>query len=334
MLTAFRLPVLSLAAASLLTLGCHAQMPALQQGKPLPVATQFKIESLLRRKAELPPMSEVNIGPLQPSKMNGFGSVMVTVSTEGNVSHPIEFLLSDDGKTLEQVTSFDIGADPKALVSAEDRPARGGPASAPVTIVGFDDLECPYCAKLHATIFPAIQNRYGDKVRVVYRDFPLDMHPWAEHAAVDVECLAAQSAPAYWAAVDAIHAQHDGIGGDPKNPKADKTMALAVPQLDAIARTQGVQNKLDMVQLNACLAKQDTKAVEASKQLAMSLNLQSAPTLFINGDKVDGAVPIEFIFSTIDRTLRAYGVTPPPPYVAPVVAPTPTPAAASGAKGK
>jgi protein-disulfide isomerase len=265
-----------------------------------------------------------------PSKTSGFGSVTVTITNDGHTSHPIDFLLSDDGKTIEQVTTFDISAAAKDLVSAEGRPARGGGASAPVTIVGFDDLECPYCAKLHETIFPAIQNRYGDKVRVVYRDFPLEMHPWAVHAAVDVECLAAQSTPAYWSAVDAIHAQHDSIGGDPKNPKADKTMALAVPQLDAIARTQGEQNKLDMTALNACLAKQDTKAVDESKQLAASLGLQSAPTLFINGDKMDGAVPIEFVFAMIDRALRAEGVTPPPPYVAPVVAPTPT----TAAKGK
>jgi hypothetical protein len=68
---------------------------------------------------------------------------------------------------------------------------------------------------------------------------------------------------------------------------------------------------------------QDTTEVDASKKEATDLNLASTPTLFINGDKIDGAVPIEFIFGVIDASLRAENVVPPPPYVAPkpVVAP-------------
>ena len=58
-------------------------------------------------------------------------------------------------------------------MSSAGRPARGGPANAPVMIVGYDDLECPYCAQMNAEIFPALLDRYKDQVRVVYRDFPL-----------------------------------------------------------------------------------------------------------------------------------------------------------------
>jgi len=103
------------------------------------------------------------------------------------------FLLSDDGKTLAQFNKFDISKDPKELVSASERPARGGPANSPVVIVGFDDLECPFCARMHAQLFPALLDRYKNQVRIVYRDFPLDQHPWAMRAAIDTKlCRRAQ----------------------------------------------------------------------------------------------------------------------------------------------
>ena len=330
---------LFLLAASLLRFGCHAQTPAapVQVGKPLPPAIAFRVEALLRRKAELPPASSINITPMGPSSMPGFSRISVTFTNEGRTSHALEFLLSDDGKTLEQVATYDIAADPRTLLPAGDRPFRGGPSTAPVLIVGFDDLECPFCAKLHATIFPAITQRYGDKVHIVYRDFPLEQHPWAMRAALDVNCLAAQSPKGYWDAVDRIHSGYSDIGSDPKDAKAEKTMPRAEQQLDAIVRDEAVKQKADLNKLNACIAKNDTSAIDASRQLAQAFNLQSTPTLFINGDKIDGAVPIEFVFNVIDTALRAEGITPPPPYVPPTppapapgttstIAPTPSPA--------
>ncbi len=249
--------------------------------------------------------------------MQGFSTVTVSFTNEGRTSHSIDFLVSDDGKTMEQVTTFDMAADPRTSISADGRPSRGGPDSAPVLIVGFDDLECPFCARLHAEIFPAITDRYGDKVHIVYRDYPLEMHPWAMHAAVDVNCLAAQSPTGYWNAVDRIHAMASEVGADPRDAKADKTLDRATAQLDIAVREEGEKQKVDMTKLNACLTKQDTTEVEKSKKLAEGLNLQSTPILFINGDKVDGAVPLEFIFGVIDTAMKAEGVTPPAPYVAP-----------------
>jgi protein-disulfide isomerase len=292
----------------------------------VPLATARRVEILLRQKAQLPPGSTVSVGPATTSEIPGFKTISVTIANDGKTSHPLSFLISDDGKTLAQFTKYDISADPRTAIASDGRPARGGPASAPVIIVGFDDLECPYCARLHSTIFPAITERYGDKVRIVYKDFPLDQHPWAMHAAVDVNCLADQSGPGYWKLVDTIHAHSGEIGkdltapADPSGKEADKTLPRATEQLDTLTKTEGKAEKVDMTKLDACIAKQDTKAVDAEKQLAISLNLESTPTLFINGDKIDGALPIEFIFGIIDDALRAENVTPPPPYAAPKAA--------------
>ncbi len=339
---------LLLAAATLASLGCHAQVPATATvGKPLPPALARRVEVLLRQKAQLPPDSSINIGIPTASELPGYDLITVSFTNNGNTSHPVNFLVSLDGKTLAQFTKYDISADPRNLVSAEGRPFRGGPPNAPVLIVGFDDLECPYCARLHASIFPAITQRYGDKVHIVYKDFPLpaDMHPWAMHSAVDVNCLAEQSPAGYWNLVDYIHAHASEIGNGaatdtpaaiaaPGAPKPDRTLARANDDLDKLTRDQGAFQKVDTAKLDACIAKQDTTAIEASKKIGTALNVDSTPSLFINGDKIDGAVPIEFIFGIIDDALRAQNITPPPPYVvpAPPVPPAATPAAATPGK--
>jgi protein-disulfide isomerase len=317
------LPALLLA-ATFAALGCHAQNPP--AGPEMTPALARRIEVLLREKAQLPPGSTIQVGPRKPGPFPGYDEVSVTfTSLEGKTSRPIDFLLSADGKTLAQFTKFDISADPRNRVSAEGRPARGGPATAPVLIVGFDDLECPFCSKLHTTIFPAITDRYKNQVRVVYRDFPLDQHPWAMRAAVDTNCLGAQTTPGYWNVVDYIHAHGGDIGTPPASADgkapADKTLGLAFDQLDKLVREQAAFQKADLTRLNACIAKQDTAAIEESKQLAQKLGVDSTPSLFINGDKIDGAVPIEFLFKVIDEAIVAEGQKPPPPYVAPTAAP-------------
>jgi protein-disulfide isomerase len=275
------------------------------------------VEVLLRQKANLPPGSAVNIGPRMPSDVAGYDNISVSFSAEGKSSRPVNFLLSTNGKTLAQFSKFDLMADPRTMISDAGRPSRGGPESAPVIIVGFDDLECPFCARMHESIFPAITERYGDKVRIVYKDFPLDQHPWAMRAAVDVNCLGSQSEKGYWNLVDYIHAHASDVGADPKDAKADKTLPRANEQLDKLTKEQGAFQKADMPKLEACLTKQDTGAIDASKKVGEALNIDSTPTLFINGDKIDGAVPLDFLFGEIDDALRAEGVKPPPPYVAP-----------------
>jgi protein-disulfide isomerase len=337
-------------ASSFAILGCHAQAPGKSsatspaasgpvvratviEGAAVSPELAHRIEVLLRQKAQLPPGATIHISPETTADIPGYKSISVTFSADGKDSHPVAFLLSNDGKTLAQFSKFDISADPRTMVSAEGRPARGGPATAPVIIVGFDDLECPYCARLNATIFPALTQRYGDKVHFVYKDFPLDQHPWAMRAALDVNCLAAQSPTGYWNLVDYIHDHAGEIGTDPKDPKTEHTLQHATQQLDDLTRQQAVFQKADLNTLNACLLKQDTKAIEASKALALKLNVDSTPALFINGAKLDGALPIEFIFQMVDDALRAEGVTPPPPYVAPKepdTAPAATPAAPTG----
>jgi protein-disulfide isomerase len=310
-------------ALSLVAIGCRAQTPPAGQGT-LSADLERRIEILIRSRSDIPADYDIKMGPRTKSEIPGFDEIAVTFSHGETASKPVIFLLSNDNKTIAQFNKFDISKDPKELVSAENRPARGGPANAPVLIVGFDDLECPYCAKMHAQLFPAILDRYKDQVRVVYRDFPLsEIHPWAMRAAVNVNCLAAQSTAGYWKLVDYIHAHADEMGGQ------DKSLATANATLDSLTIEEGKRQNVDIAKLKACIEKQDDTAIKASVKTGDALGVHATPALFINGEKVEGALPIEYVYQVIDKALRAAGQTPPP---APAPQNTTTPTAAPAAK--
>jgi protein-disulfide isomerase len=317
----FRALIFALALAAI---GCHAQTSiqssADASGKLSPELVR-RVEVLIRSRASIPASYQIQIGPRTKSEVPGFDKISVSFLSDGKSSKPAEFLISTDGKTLAQFSKFDISKDPKLLVNGDGRPSRGGPANAPVLIVGFDDLECPYCAKMHEQLFPALTQRYKDQIHIVYRDFPLDQHPWAMRAAIDTNCVGAHSAAGYWNLVDYIHAHAADLGGN------EKSLAKANATLDTLARDEGKKQDLNAETLNACIAKQDDTAIKASIKLGESLGVDSTPALFINGEKVEGAQPLEDVYRMIDNALIASGQTPPPPPPTPNQAQPQTPPA-------
>lgn len=309
----------------LAAVGCHAQTP-IAGSSTLSPDLMRRVEVLIRSRSSVPPDYQIEIGPRTKSDVAGFDAIAVSFTNGGKSSKPVTFLLSSDGKTLAQFSKFDISQNPKDLVSGAGRPARGGAENAPVQIVVFDDLECPFCAKMHAQMFPAVLERYKDQVRVVYKDFPLDQHPWAMRAAIDSSCLGAQSTTGYWNLVDYIHAHAGELGGD------DKSLAKANEALDTLTRDEGKRQKVDEATLNACVTKQDATAVKSSIKVGEALGVDSTPALFINGEKLDGAVPMEYVYRMIDGALTAEGQTPP---AAPAAAPAvPTKTSANPPAGK
>jgi protein-disulfide isomerase len=281
-------------------LGCKAQ-PAAQ----LPdAALNRRIEIMVRSQYNIPEDYTITLGSRTSSRVPGFDTLPVSVGRDGKVT-PIDFLISADNKTLARLEKFDLANDPLFSIPADGRPIRGNPA-AKVTVVSFDDLECPYCARMHQTLFPATLERYKDTVRFIYKDNPLEMHPWAMRAAIDSGCLAAQSSDVYWQYVDYIHAHGQEVTGDSRD------LAKSFDTLDRIARQEATLGKLDAVRLDACLARQDDSQVQASMKEAQALRLDSAPALFVDGERINGAVPQTQVWMVIDRALRAAGVEPPP----------------------
>ncbi len=189
-------------------------------------------------------------------------------------------------------------------IDVSGRPTRGN-KDAKVTIVNFDDFECPFCSRVHATLFPGLFKEYGDRVLFIYKDYPIDeIHPWAMHAAVDANCLGAQNNDAYWEYADYLHNNGSAVSGQ-KNPDGWNA------ELDKLANLQGERHKLDVPKLQACLKAQDENAVRASIREGEALGVEATPTMFVNGRKLDGAVPAEEIRTVLDQALNDAGVTPP-----------------------
>ncbi len=295
----------------LICLGCVAQST--------PPDLARKIEHQVRAFYTIPAAVKVTVGDISPSsELPGYDTVTVNMDGGDGKSKDYKFLLSKDRATMLRVTKLDLTKDPYAeLMSKIDvsgRPTRGA-KSAKVVVVNFDDFECPYCAGMHRTLFPEILKEYGDRVTFVYKDYPLvEIHPWAVHAAVDANCLAGQNSEAYWDFADYIHANK-------KDVDSEKTPQGRFDAIDKMAMLQGQKHNVDVTKLQSCLKAQNEDPVRASMKEADGLGVNATPTLFINGQKIDGAVPIGDVRAALDTALRDAG-QPVPEHAAS----TPTPA--------
>ncbi|MGB6131837.1 MAG: thioredoxin domain-containing protein [Acidobacteriaceae bacterium] len=295
------------------TAGCTAQQtPAAQTNTgPGTESAQLdrKIEIMIRSELGVPPQYEMAIGPRVKSDMSGYDTIAVTFSLPGQPSRTqtVDFLLSKDGNTLARLSKWDLRPDPTADLPTEGRPVRGNPL-AKVTIVNFDDLECPYCARMHAEFFPDTLEHYKGLVKFVYVDYPLvEIHPWAMHAAVNANCLADENATAYWAYVDYLHTHGPEVAGPDNDP------AKAAATLDKLAEQEGAKQNVDAAKLQACVEKQDESKVRAEMKAGDKLGVDATPTFFVNGERWAGELPESQLWIMIDRALKAEGVTPPPP---------------------
>jgi protein-disulfide isomerase len=160
-------------------------------------------------------------------------------------------------------------------------PSKGSP-NAPVTIVEFSDYECSFCGGAEATV-KRVLDAYPGKVRLVYRDLPLSIHPNAPKAAEAAHCAGEQQR--YWD-------MHDVLIANQK--------ALKVDDLKGYARKLG----LDAAKFDACLDSGRTAGlVEAGRKAGEALGLNSTPTFFVDGRPYAGSRPFEMFQEIIDHTL-------------------------------
>ncbi len=305
-MTLFRRSILVLL---LICLGCSAQSA--------PPDVAVRVERQVRSYYNIPPEVKVTLGPLRPSEFPNYDALTISLAG-GTKKQDVEFLLAKDGKSLIRFTKLDITKDPYAEVMKKidvaGRPTRGN-KDAKVVAVNFDDFECPFCSRMHQTLFPELFKEYGDKVLFIYKDYPLaTIHPWATHAAVNANCLAAQNSDAYWDFADYIHANQKEVNAE---KKGDPQFAV----LDKDTLLQGQKHNLDMTTLQACIKTQNEDAVKQSVKQGDSLGIDATPTMFVNGQRVDGALPIDEVREVLDRALTQAGVPPPAHPAAPVAPP-------------
>ena len=223
---------------------------------------------------------------VKPSEIEGLSEINVTLSGPQG-QQALKLYVTPDGKHAVNGEIMPFGAHPfaanqKELERGLNGPSRG-PADAPVTVVDFSDLQCPHCKDAHPTIEKLIaQNK---NVRVVFESFPLPMHDWAAKAAAYADCVSRSSNDAFWKFIQSVYAA-----------QTDITAANADEKLTALADSAGVKG----ADIAACAAKPEaTSRVEKSVALGKALDVNSTPTLFVNGRKIP-AVPYEVLQKLVD----------------------------------
>ena len=170
----------------------------------------------------------------------------------------------------------------RADVSVVGAPTKGA-ESARVTIVKFEDFECPFCKQIQPT-FTDILTRYGGKVRLVHKDLPLDsIHPLARQGAEAARCADQQGK--FWSFHDMLY---------------DRAPKLALEDLKSYAKELGL-NQSSFIE---CLSSGKSKAaVQKDLSEGAQLGIAGTPTLFINGRELSGAQSVEAIAQIIDEEL-------------------------------
>ncbi len=290
----------SIISVLLICLGCSAQ-------STLSPEVLKRIDRQVRAHYSVPPEVKIIVGAPRPGEFPNYDAVTIAFDG-GDKKQSFDFLLSKDGNTLIRLTKFDLSKDPYAetmrKIDLSGRPRRGS-KDAKVVVVNYDDLQCPFCSSMHRTLFPELLKEYGDRVAFVYKDFPLlEIHPWATHAAVNANCLASLNGDAFWDFADYVHANQGEIN-------SEKGRDNQFAALDRLTVIQGEKHNLDSAKLLSCVKAQNEGVVKASEKEASNFGVSATPTMFINGQEVDGAVPITQLRTILDQALRDAGVTPP-----------------------
>jgi protein-disulfide isomerase len=202
--------------------------------------------------------------------------------------------------TISHPSSSQTDSTPhKAVDSAEDRLVAqadsgriAGSDSAKVWVLEISDLECPYCRSWHATTYPTLRDEYikTGKIRYAFINFPLSMHENARAASIAAMCAGAQGK--FWAMQDAVFATQPQWG----------RMSDPAPVFERIASEIGI----DRDRWNACLSSPKIEALIAADQARASrMGVRATPTFLVNGELIEGAVPIEPLRRAIDEALAA-----------------------------
>lgn len=237
--------------------------------------------------------SNVTAGPFRNSPFPNLLATTVTVD-DGKQKVNQDFYLTQDNRCLVVGTVFSLALDPKreALrnIITVDQPSQG-PARAPVTVVEFSDLQCPMCARIHEFLEKELLPKYGNKVRVVYKEFPLAIHDWSLTGSVACQC-AYQINPASYAAYRSLIFKNQ--------------TSFNITNVRGLLLDYGEQTGVDRLRLAACIdSKASLPRVEENVREGNLVGVSRTPTCFVNGKMVVGLESADAFYKVVDEALRA-----------------------------
>ena len=239
-------------------------------------ALQKNVEAYLRHLYAFGPEVQLTVSAPKESEIPGLLETTIELK-DGENSQTAILYVSKDGKFLVRGEVSDLTKDPlaeaRARIQMQDAPVLGDP-KAPITLVEFSDFECPVCRNLHDVLRGILPNY--PQVRVVFKDYPLDsIHPWARTAALAGRCAYQQDPKAFWKVYDAIYDQQQVISA------ANAWQKMADYAADA---------GLNAETFKSCMASPEAAAaVDASRNIGQQLEVNSTPTVFVNGRRMVGA---------------------------------------------
>jgi protein-disulfide isomerase len=258
-------------------------------------AANAKIIEYYRRKSNLPPEVEIKVTDITDAKIAGAKTATLTMARGGQVQKTM-ILMSPDGRYVVFGELEDVTADPfkaiAAKIKTDGMPTRG-PKDAKVTIVEYSDFQCPYCARAHATVADQVMKEYDGKVKLVYKNFPLGFHPWAEPAAVAGLCAFEQDPQAFWKLYDYYFKAQQQL--NPQNIKEKSAEELKGTKVNMDKWNDCVDNKKTLAQVKADMAE------------GQSVGVTGTPAFLINGRKISGAQPFQNFKAIIDDELARSG---------------------------
>ena len=256
---------------------------------PLGADPAQEIAQRVREAAKLSPASELSVGPVTKSIYPQFLISALATNEGGSKQTALAYITR--GRKIGIWGS--VMPSQKAVMQAiatRNQPSVG-PANAPVTIVEYLDLQCPACAQFHQFLENDCLRKYGGKVRLIFKEFPLVHHDWATPAAVANECGYQIARLSFLSYRTLIFANQGTLNA---SNARDQLLSF------------GEQVGIDRAKLSACLdSKASLPRVDACRQEAEMLGVRKTPTSFVNGRIVEGPVPPESFYRVVDAALTA-----------------------------
>ena len=232
----------------------------------------------LQKHFKIPDPDMIVLGPVVQTPIPTLYGRQVSITFGLGQKANSALFFSKDGTKMIIGTFVDTSAEPWGRVNLggihlSDNPTMG-PADAPVTIVEFADFECPYCAHAFSEIETLVNTTYKDKVKVVFKNYPLNVHPWAIKAAEAAECARLQNPTAFWDFARYFYSNQGSI---------------TIKNLQENVDKEATKLKLDAPSLKACMGSpQASDRVKQDQTDGNSVHVTSTPTIFINAIPIVG----------------------------------------------
>lgn len=268
---------------------CSLTACAQQQSAPTSVSDNLQISDYVRKAFNVPSNVAIAVKDVEKSNIEGLREVKLEFTSEKGTQSESAWVTKDNRLVIGRL--MDMSEDPYkknwAKVSLKDVPLTGAP-DAKVIIIEYSDFQCPFCSQANETVEQLLKD-YAGKVKLVFKHLPLDMHNWAEDAAVASVCVQQQNNDAFWQLSHYLFTNQ-------------KTIKKETLQSSVIEATKDLGLNAD--QLKQCMDTRQTIAlVKANEAEAQSLGFGSTPSFLVNGRPVIGAIDLASFKKIVDEAL-------------------------------